>query len=202
MIAIKETVPSTGAVEPMPFIEDERMLVGRAKNGDKDAMSSLYNKYAAPIFRYSLSRVNNIETAQDIASETFVRVVANISQFTYRDDIPFGAWVYRIAHNQVVSHFRRSQKSCNSIEEEAVQLTETNSNSNPEKVLEQKYLFEEIRKFKRNLSTTQRKVFDLRFSAGLSVKETAAALGKTENNVKVAQHKAISRLKLQMKSLL
>ena len=86
--------------------EEEAGLVARAKEGDEIAISQLYRQYAPGIYGYIASRVGDSETAQDLTSEVFLGALEGLPKFEYRG-IPFSAWVYRIAHDRIVDHYRR-----------------------------------------------------------------------------------------------
>jgi RNA polymerase sigma-70 factor (ECF subfamily) len=144
------------------------------------------------IYRYVLVRVRHQEDAEDITAEVFVKVMAALPRFQWRD-VPFLAWVYRIAHNQVASHQRRglSRPVGAAIEN----LDFVDPGNGPDWLVEQKVTMEEVSAAIKQLPEAQRQVIELRFAAGLSVRETAQALNKNENNVKVLQFKAIERLR-------
>ena len=110
--------------------------------------------------------------------------------------VPFGAWVFRIARNEVVSHVRRQK-----IRSGNAPLTETIQDPSPDHVeqIALQFTIATVRQATEKLPEAQRQVITLRFGAGLSVAETAKALGKTENNVKVLQHKAIAKLQTMVR---
>jgi RNA polymerase sigma-70 factor, ECF subfamily len=181
------TIPSVDKLAP-EF--DERKVVDAAKHGDHGALTSLYEFYFPRVYRYVFARLGKSEDAEDVTEEIFLRVIDNIDGFSWRG-LPFGAWVFRIARNEVVSHVRR-QRNRNA----TGQLTETIPDATADHVtaIETQFAIASVREATAKLPEAQRQVIELRFSAGLSVAETAQALKKSENNVKVLQHKAIARL--------
>jgi RNA polymerase sigma-70 factor (ECF subfamily) len=111
--------------------------------------------------------------------------------------VPFAAWLFRIAHNHVISFHRRSVTRGPSAElSEAIR----DERRGPEEITEAKVAAEEVFAAVRELPEAQRDVILLRFASGLSVAETAEALGKQQTNVKVLQHKGIQRLKRMLAS--
>jgi RNA polymerase sigma-70 factor (ECF subfamily) len=106
--------------------------------------------------------------------------------------VPFAAWLFRIAHNHVISFHRRSVTRG-----PAAELSESirDERRGPEEITEAKVTAEEVFAAVRELPEAQRNVILLRFASGLSVAETAEVLGKQQTNVKVLQHKGIQRLK-------
>ena len=169
---------------------DERRAVDLAKSGDQDALSQLYAFYFPRVYRYVSGRVRSTEDAEDVTEEIFLRVIANLSRFKWRG-LPFGAWVFRIARNEVTSHARRQKRRGLPAE-----LSEALPDTTQDHVAAYEFstTLDVVREAAAKLPNAQRDVIALRFGAGLSVAETANTLGKTENNVKVLQHKAIARL--------
>ncbi len=169
---------------------DEQIVVEAAKRGNQDALSKLYDHYFPRVFRYVMARLGNTEDAEDVTAEIFLRIIDNLDGFSFRG-LPFGAWVFRIARNETVSHVRRQRSRAVTTE-----LTEFIPDSSPDHVntVEMQFTMAEVRSAAERLPEAQRQVIALRFGAGLNVAETAKALGKSENNVKVLQHKAIAKL--------
>ncbi|MXY36701.1 MAG: sigma-70 family RNA polymerase sigma factor [Acidobacteria bacterium] len=182
-------------VEPMAPSElapdfDERLAVEQAQSGDQEALSTLYSFYFPRVYRYVAGRVRSTQDAEDVTEEVFLKLVANLKRYEWRG-LPFGAWVFRIARNEVVSHARRQRRRGI-----PAQLSETMPDDRQDHVAayELQATIEVVREATAKLPPAQRDVISLRFGAGLSVAETALALGKTQNNVKVLQHKAIAKL--------
>ncbi|MFN8616876.1 MAG: sigma-70 family RNA polymerase sigma factor [Dehalococcoidia bacterium] len=169
---------------------DEQAVVDAAQRGDQVALSALYDHYFPRVYRYVSTRLSSAEDAEDVTTEIFLRIIENLRSFSWRG-LPFGAWVFRIARNEVVSHVRRQK-----VRSSTAQLTEFIQDPSPDHVdeLVTAFTIQTVREATALLPEAQRQVITLRFSAGLSVAETAQALGKTENNVKVLQHKAIAKL--------
>jgi RNA polymerase sigma-70 factor (ECF subfamily) len=144
--------------------------------------------------------VGNETDAEDLAEDIFLKVMGAIEGFQWQPTdgqresapIPFGAWLFRIAHNHVVSFHRRAATRAPTSE-----LSEEirDHHRGPAELTETKLTVQEVFVAVRELPEAQREVILLRFASGLSVAETAAALGKHETNVKVLQHKGVQRLK-------
>lgn len=207
----------------------ERDLVDRARRKDPEAFGLLYDAYLPRLYRYCLTRVGNETDAEDLAEEIFLKVFRAIEGFQWRTGtpatpqgtpaeasgseapsetpqapsgageqrVPFAAWLFRIAHNHVISFHRRA-----ATRGPAAELSETirDERRGPEEITEAKIAAEEVFAAVRELPDAQRDVILLRFASGLSVAETAEALGKQQTNVKVLQHKGIQRLKRMLAS--
>ena len=170
-------------------------LVSRAQNGDKGAFTLLYQEYVHPIYRYIYVRVgNHAEQAEDLTQEVFLKALKNIDRYHYEGK-PFVSWLFRIAHNLVIDHYRQvNKKRC-------IPLTETMiviDDDDPVATLEQSMEMLEVKQAIEKLPAQQREVISLRFGTGLSVAETAMAIGKTEGTVKKLQHVALAKLRKLM----
>ena len=194
--------PFQGSLSTQGLSPDvERELVDRARRGEQEAMGLLYDAYLPRLYRYCLKRVGNELDAEDLAEEVFLRVLRSIDGFEWRPTsdgqrIPFGAWLFRIARNHVASHHRRAH-----VRRESAGLPDGVGESLPDdrrgplEIVEMQSTVAEVFDLVHELPEAQREVVLLRFAAGLTVAETAEALGKRQGNVKVLQHKGIKRLK-------
>jgi len=181
---------ASGSVDELVHEFDEQAVVESAQRGDQRALSALYEHYFPRVYRYVAARLGNTEDAEDVTEEIFLRIISNLKSFSFRG-LPFGAWIFRIARNEVVSHVRRQK-----VRTGTSPLTEyiPDLGADGLAAVELEMTMVTIRAAAERLPEAQRQVIALRFGAGLSVAETAQALKKTENNVKVLQHKAIARL--------
>lgn len=179
-----------------PYIDfEEPSLVQAAQAGDSEAFSKIYSHYYPRVFRYTASRLRNDEVAADITQDAFFKILKNIGSFQYRG-IPFGAWVFRIARNEVINELRRYKSQFTT-----TQLTENLADSaDVENEVETDVLFELIAREIDSLPPQQRETVKKRFIEDLSVEETAQTLMKTENNVKVLSHKGIAKLRKMLAS--
>ena len=100
---------SDGASEPSCVIEPESSLIARAKCGDADAISALYERYAPQIQRYIASRLSDPVLAEDVCADVFVKVLESLSRYEDRG-WPFSAWLYRIAYARTVDVLRQSRR--------------------------------------------------------------------------------------------
>jgi RNA polymerase sigma-70 factor (ECF subfamily) len=170
--------------------EVERETVERARTGDQQALADIYDWYLARVYRYVLARVGKVADAEDLTEEVFLKMLGAISEFRWRA-VPFSAWIFRIAHNQVVSYFRRASSrgpTAPLLENLVDQRQDTAT------TVERRLTVDAVFRASQQLPEAQRDVIALRFAVGLSIAETAKALGKREGNVKALQHKGVARL--------
>jgi RNA polymerase sigma-70 factor (ECF subfamily) len=179
--------PSYQAVAP----DLERATVDRARTGDQQALADLYDWYMPRVYKYVVARVGNPAEAEDLTEEVFLKMLGAIGGFHWRE-VPFSSWIFRIAHNCIATHYRRSAQRGGATSE----LSEDMVDERPDLALavEERITIEEVRRASALLPDAQREVIALRFAVGLSIAETAKALGKREGNIKALQHKAVAKL--------
>ena len=178
-------------MSPSLDVHGERAIVDAAIGGDEAALAELYNLYFPRVYRYILARMGNPFDAEDLTEEVFLRVLDAIGRFQWRE-APFSAWLFRIAHNAVISQRRKEgARGRSSPLSEALPV----DSQGPEEMVANRLALNEVMKAADTLPEAQRRVIGYRFAAGLTVAETARAMGKGEGNVKVIQHKAIAKLR-------
>ena len=170
----------------------EESLIQRAKQGEPEAFEQLYEANFDRIYRYLLLKVRNRADAEDMTQQVFLKALESIGSFRWRG-VPFSAWLFRIARNQAVDYFRKKGKQMTLPLDEARSVT--TADFDPVALAEQKLRIEQLATACQSLSEAQREVISLRFAGGLSVAETAKAMGKSEGAVKVSQHDAIAKLR-------
>lgn len=177
---------------------DEATLVQQAAAGNADAVATLYDQHQQDIFRYIVSRVQNQHTAEDLTAEVFTRMVANIASYT-QTDIPFRAWLYRIARNLIVDHYRQSKKR-NTVELDAASHL-TQASSNPGDQVAQQLTVERVQQALTTIDPIQREVVVLRFIVGLSLHEVAITLDKSIAAIKSQQHRGLNALRAALQAM-
>lgn len=171
-------------------------LVKGAQAGESASFAQLYERFYDKIFRYVSFKTGNASEAEDIAEEVFLRMLESISTFRFTGP-PFSSWLFRIAHNLVVDHFRRNGRRKNVPLDEAVTISGTSS-SDMDRHLDVKLKMRRVNLALESLTDLQKEVITLRFAGGLSVRETAESVGKKENAVKALQHAGIKSLRRKM----
>jgi RNA polymerase sigma-70 factor (ECF subfamily) len=167
-----------------------RDLVERAQLGDRAALEELYLIHFDRIYSYLHMTVGSRHDAEDLTTQTFVKMLESIGRFRWRS-VPFSAWLFRIAHNLAMDHFRARRRW--QPEEEIPEPAGVEEDSAEEQALASigdASLLELIA----DLSPEQRQVLTLKFVFRFSNGEAAAILGKTEGAVKSLQHRALATL--------
>jgi RNA polymerase sigma-70 factor (ECF subfamily) len=126
-----------------------------------------------------------------MTQQVFLHALRSISSFKYKGT-PFTAWLFRIAHNQIVDYLRR--KTARPVPVELDETVPANT-SDPESMAELKLDIEQLRQATASLTKAQQEVLSLRFAGGLSIEETAKAMGKKPGAIKALQHAAVLSLR-------
>jgi RNA polymerase sigma-70 factor (ECF subfamily) len=167
-----------------------RRLVERAQLGNRDALEELYLIHFDRIYSYLHLSVGNRHDAEDLTTQTFVRMLEAIGRFRWRE-VPFSAWLFRIAHNLAMDHFRANRRV--QTEEKVPEPHDAEESSAEDQALHslgRAGMLELIE----GLSSEQRQVLTLKFLYGFANAEVATILGKTEGAVKSLQHRALASL--------
>ncbi len=170
---------------------NEDYIVRRAINGDNEAFTRLYDLYFDKIFRYVYFRIRKQTEAEDLTQEVFIKAMKAIGSYKI-GKTPFAAWLFRIAHNQVIDHVRKvGQYQSTSLEEAATIAGTDDPVSSAETSIEVGELNWAISQ----LPPAQQEVITLRFISGLSINEVADISGKKEGTVKALQFSATASLR-------
>jgi len=171
-----------------------RGLVERAQQGDRDALEELYLIHFDRIYSYLHVSVGNRHDAEDLTTQTFLKMLESIGKFRWRS-APFSAWLFRIAHNLAMDHFRATKRW--QPEEEVPEPPPDDSTSAEAGALEsigRKSMLDLIDE----LSPEQQQVLTLKFVFDFGNAEAATILGKSEGAIKSLQHRALASLQKQM----
>ena len=169
-------------------------LVQRAQAGEADAFGELYDRYVGLVYRYIYYRVGTPQVAEDLTSETFLRALRRISSFTWQGrDV--GAWFVTIARNLIADHYKSGRyrlelTTDDVVESGATQLVQDGPEDSVLDAMQNKVLLEAVKQ----LNPEQQECIVLRFLQGLSVSETAEAMGKNDGAIKALQYRAVRAL--------
>jgi RNA polymerase sigma-70 factor (ECF subfamily) len=164
--------------------------VARAKAGDMNALHFLYVRFADDVCAYVRSIVRDPHTAEDITQIVFAKLMKAIHKYERRD-VPFAAWIIRVARNVALDHIRASRQ---------IPLAEVRtSDEGTEQVGFERALC--LREALDRLPEDQREVLVLRHIAGLSPGEIADRLGKTEASIHGLHHRGRGALQAALREL-
>ena len=174
---------------------DEQDLLERASRADPEALGRLYDRYVDRIYNYIYHRVGQAELAEDLTAQVFARMLEAIRDGrAWRTS--FSGWIYRIAHNLVIDHYRRRRRATFVELEEAPPIP--TAEADPLRRVEARLESERLRAALGKLTEEQAEVITLRFLEELSIAEVAAMMDKTEGAIKALQYRAVLALRRVM----
>lgn len=174
-----------GCFQSKRTLEQERRpgevarAVARAAQGDRNAIRFLYHRYADNVYGYARSIVRNDHDAEDVVQQVFTRMLTAIQSYEQRS-VPFSAWLLRITHNMAIDHVRRRTPLC-----EELELTRAGEDCEHEA----RHLRAALRDALAELPEVQREIVVLRHLSGLSPREIADRVGRSEDSVHGLHHR-------------
>ncbi len=173
---------------------DEVELIRRASGGDADAFGQLYMLHLDAIYRYVFYRVGQATEAEDLTEQVFLKAWEAIGRYKHQGH-SFSSWLYRIAHNLVVDHYRAGKGGKDDGYLDEGVLTLADPGLNPEEMLAKEEEVRHLQEAIAHLPAEQQQMIILRFIEGLSHAEVAAIIGKSEGASRVIQHRALVALR-------
>jgi RNA polymerase sigma-70 factor, ECF subfamily len=171
-------------------------LVAGAQSGDREALEELYLIHFDRIYSYLHVTVGNRHDAEDLTTQTFVKMLEAIGRFRW-GKAPFSAWLFRIAHNLAMDHFRASRRWQ---PEEDVPEPDADESTSAETGALESIGRQSMLALIDDLSGEQQQVLTLKFVFNFSNGEAATVLGKSEGAVKSLQHRALVTLQKKLEA--
>ena len=170
---------------------DEALMKAYA-GGSMEAFESLYERHRGPLYRYILRQVGDAATANDLYQGSWEKIIK--ARGSYQASAPFRAWMYRIAHNHVMDHFRRQRPQTELRPEH-----EESTGEGPEQALEREHRETLLKEALAQLSSKQREAVLLKLEGGLDLQSIADVLGVSRETAKSRLRYAVARLKEALK---
>lgn len=172
-------------------LENEAFIVEQAKTNDA-YFTELYNAYFPNIYAFIMKRTGHRETAEDLVSSIFTKVFHNLHRYE-QQHCPFGAWIYRVATNELIDHYRREgRKKEVDVGEEFILSISDNAVTVPDSI-DAHWEAEKVRKVLTKLKPRHQEIVQLKFFSELKNNEIAAVLDISENHVAVLLYRALNR---------
>jgi RNA polymerase sigma-70 factor (ECF subfamily) len=165
-------------------------LIHRAQEGEPIVVSAIYERYQRGIFRYLYYRVGDQQTAEDLTSEVFLRMIEALKNYN-NHKISFQAWLFQIARNLSIDHYRKMSVQQNVPLEDNLPIDE----KEPLELVSQELTSEKLRQALVKLPENQRDVIVMRFISGMPIGEVAESLHKSEDSIKGLQRRALLALR-------
>ncbi len=173
--------------------ENEHEAIESARGNNPEAVGWLYELYFERLYRYVYIKVGNAPEAEDLVEQVFLKMIESIGTFEWQGS-SFAAWLYRIAHNQIIDKHRRDGRRPQ-VPLEPVSDTLTSEHDDPHDLAEQSDLRGHLLASMSVLTDLQAQVIALKFGGGLSNLEVAAILNRSEGSIKSLQHSALDNLR-------
>jgi RNA polymerase sigma factor (sigma-70 family) len=173
---------------------DERALVERARH-DSQAFADLYRMYVNRVYAFAYKRSGSTQVAEDVTSTTFERALRGLSTFEWRSG-GFGAWLFRIAANELTNHYRRQGRTSSDKAQRAFRMYVSEAVSVGEfDRVETMGSTEVIREALNGLNDRYQRVIAMRYLSGLSHDDAARAMGMSKPVMAVTLHRAMTALR-------
>lgn len=188
------SLPLEGSIKQGKHVTDTNSEWDRLRALDPQALTRVHDRHYPEIFRYSLYRLGDAQAADDITSETFLRLLSALrSRKGPRENLR--AWLFGTASHLISDHFRLKKRHAETSLPEALAAQQPD----PTRHAQAREHRQRMREALQNLTDEQQQVIALRFGAEMSLAETAAAMGKNPNAIKGLQFRALAALRRQFK---
>jgi RNA polymerase sigma-70 factor, ECF subfamily len=193
----------------VPDQQRDELLIRRAREGDTQAFGQLYQRHVDRVFSFVVFRLRDTDVAEDLTQEVFIQAFRALHTFDWRGAL--APWLLRIARNTVIDYWRRVARR----PEHALSLADSGDDEEDEDRLgrlgadageigvswvESMLDRERIGRAAAQLTELQQQVLALRFASGLTIRETAEVMVRTEGAIKNLQHHALRTLKRHLEA--
>jgi len=174
------------------MLENESEIVERAKKHD-DAFEILYNFYFPKIYGYIFKRTGNRAVAEDIVSLTFMKVVQHLPSYKDKGHT-FGAWLYKIATNNLTDHYRKQSKRKHVALDAVSELKDETADN--QSIVDHNLAAHKIQTIINSLEKKHQQIISLKYYAQLSHEEIAETLQISAENSRMMLHRAVKKFKI------
>ena len=165
-------------------------LIERARMGDTGAIAVFYEQYHDAIYRFLYYRLGDPQAAEDLTSEVFLRMINSLADYRPQN-VSFQAWLYQIARNLSIDHYRKASNRKQTILEDNLVTGDSSFGSS----VERKLTSITLRQALTQINEDQRDVLVMRFVAGMPISDVAQALRRSENAIKALQRRGLLALR-------
>jgi len=162
----------------------------QAAKSSPNLFKPLYNRYYEAIFRFIYNRCGDQIVSKDICSQVFLKAMQNLNNYHYRG-LPFSAWLYKIAQNEIAQYYRNSKK-VRTVNIESIHLVEISEDLQLDNFI---YYREKMLVVLEGLNPLEMQLIELRFFEKRPFKEIAFILEMTEINAKMKTYRTLEKMK-------
>ncbi len=197
--ALKRSAGGATAAGGVADIDDDARLMMRYRDGDLASFRTLYERHKAGLYRYLQRTLRSREAANDVFQEVWSKVIA--SRVNYEPRAQFNTFLYRIAHNCAMDHFRRSAQQRESQMRDIDQFAEEipSRQPRPDEAVSHAEVQGHLRRAIDALPVEQRDVFVLYEESGLSVEDIGRITGVAMETAKSRLRYAIGKLRAALR---
>ncbi len=174
-------------------LDEIKSLVASAQSGDTEAFSKLYDFYFPQVYRYCAFRAP-AEVAEDIVAEVFIKAWEKLHTYKLQKDVPFGAWLFRVARHTIIDAYRGS-RTWEDLDES---LPDPDTLNAADGVMRQQEIVRIVRKALNRLPRRYRDVLVLHYIAGLPADEVARVLRLTQGASRILKFRALKKLEREL----
>ncbi len=187
----RSTLP--GRARREPSVTEDLIDLARLRRLEPEAITAVHMRFYSQLFRYAAYRTGDQQVAEDIAADVFLRLLEALKKGR-GPTTSISGWLHRTAAHAISDHFRQAlRQPTERLAEQTV-----SAEAGPLQSAEASEQAEAVREAMAKLTEAQQHVLALRFGSGLSLQDTATALGKEPNAVKALQFRALQSLKRSM----
>jgi RNA polymerase sigma-70 factor, ECF subfamily len=187
-------VKSNSGAKPTEPLPDEARLVEQARSGNAEAFGQIYDACVDRVYRFIFFRVSDVPTAEDLTSQVFLKAWQNLG--LYRPEGPILAWLYAIARNTVIDHYRTFKQTV-SLDEAAPIAAQ---DDRLDELVEFQFEMQSLQESLQYLTEEQQEVLILKFIAEFDTDQIARKMGKSEGAIRALQMRALQALAKVMKN--
>jgi RNA polymerase sigma-70 factor (ECF subfamily) len=170
------------------MLHNEKELIEKCQSGDTQAFGNLYDHYVRTIYNFVYYKTLHKETAEDLTSQTFFKALKNIRSVDTSRSIL--SWLYKIAHNSVLDHYRTKRHT-----EDIDDLYDLSLEEDVVGALDDAKDAERIKKYLEKLTPIERDIIIMRVWQELPYKEISDIIGKSEANSKMIFSRSMKKLR-------
>jgi RNA polymerase sigma-70 factor (ECF subfamily) len=151
----------------------DKELITAFLSGDSLSIERLIVRHKDKVFGYIMSKVKDVDLANDIFQDVFIKVVNKLQEGRYNEEGKFISWVMRISHNRIIDHFRKESRvrMIRSNDDFDIFNVLGEESDSAETEIVQNQIFSDVKKLIGFLSQEQREVLEMRFYSGMTFKE-------------------------------
>ncbi|OGO65010.1 MAG: hypothetical protein A2029_03585 [Chloroflexi bacterium RBG_19FT_COMBO_47_9] len=177
-------------------LDKDHELIKQAQQGDQHAFGDLYETHAPVIFRYLFAHLDNSMDAEDLTGEVFLKAWQSLPKYI-EHGVPFLAFLFRIAHNALVDHYRQNKRIEHKSPDD-MDGYKAEGIPEPVEIVSIRMEHQQILRVLSKLRADYQSVLTLRFISELSPKETSQVMERSVGAIRVLQHRALAALREEL----